>query len=256
MLMEHRPFESKLVYAFICFVRMQYMQSRIFVIKLKVNDMDNIAYQKLKNACRIACHERHACEQGFKQMIASENVSQMMATWRDNWEDVTESKYADIICKELPKLYPTIKEEMNKAGIYLNECPLDAKPFVMVIVTDCLRTVKIFGEAKAYILGEAIVKSYDHSQVYSNRCDKSQVALYNFAYGKIQKGTVTAYDRSRFECSSKAVANGCVECIMNGGEIHVMDCKKVKAYNGTIVYSPTINRIYLDETSQIKTEQK
>ena len=47
--------------------------------------MEKDAFQTLKETCNRACHERHACAKGYKQMLASGNVSQMMATWRDNW---------------------------------------------------------------------------------------------------------------------------------------------------------------------------
>lgn len=210
------------------------------------------AYDLLKDTCTRACHDRHACVNGYKQMLASTNVSQMMATWRDNWEDVVESKYADIIRTELPKQYPLLKDEMNKAGIYLNECPEDAQSFVLVLVTDCDKEISIHGKASAYILGEATVSAYGHAQVYSSRCDQACIFLHDYAYANITKGHVVASDRSHFECSSVAVIDGCVQCIMKGGEAHVIACARVDAYNGTIVYSSTPDRIHLDDSSQIK----
>ena len=109
-----------------------------------------------KDACTQACRDRQACAKGFKQMLNSNDVSEMMATWRDNWEDIVESKYADIIAEKLPDLYPAIKQDMNKAGIYLNECPENARKFVHVLVTGGSSdpTLTIYGEAKAFILGE------------------------------------------------------------------------------------------------------
>ena len=203
------------------------------------------AYDLLKDTCTRACHDRHACVNGYEQMLASTNVSQMMATWRDNWEDVVKSKYADIIRTELPKQYPLLKDKMN-------ECPEDAQSFVRVLVTDCDKEISIHGKARAYILGEATVSVYEHAQVYSSRCDEARISLHDYAYGNIKKGHVVASDRSHFECSSVAVIDGCVQCIMKGGEAHVIACKRVDAYNGTLVYSSTPDRIYLDESSQLK----
>ena len=93
-------------------------------------------FELLKTACTHACHDRHACADGYRAMLAAENVSQMMAVWRANWEDIVESKYADIINDSLPSLYPTLRAEMNAAGIYVNECPKTAPEFVLVLVTD------------------------------------------------------------------------------------------------------------------------
>ena len=93
-------------------------------------------FHQLKEICTTACHTRHACAEGYRAMLATENISQLMAVWRANWEDIVESKYADIINDRLPSLYPTLRAEMNAAGIYVNECPKTAPEFVRVLVTD------------------------------------------------------------------------------------------------------------------------
>ena len=155
----------------------------------------NEAYTLLKQTCTDACHERHACAEGYRQMLASENVSQMMATWRANWEDVVQSKFADIICAELPHQYPALKAEMNQAGIYLNECPRHAKEYVLVLVTDGTEPIHIYGDARAYILADATVEAHDHSRVYNYRVHAS-VTLHDHAHGQLLiTDTVT---RTRF----------------------------------------------------------
>ena len=63
-------------------------------------------FHQLKDICATACHDRHACAEGYRAMLATENISQLMAVWRANWEDIVESKYADIINDLLPALYP------------------------------------------------------------------------------------------------------------------------------------------------------
>ncbi len=144
--------------------------------------MTQTPFDILKQTCHDACHERHACTEGYKQMLASETVGQMMATWRNNWEDIVQSKYADIIRKELPKQYPALKAEMNAAGIYLNECPSNARQFVKVIITDNETTIHIYGDAKAYIIGDAKVTVHDHAQVYNYRAH-AEVELLAHSYG-------------------------------------------------------------------------
>lgn len=148
--------------------------------------MKKTPFDILKKNCHDACHERHACADGYRQMLASENVSQMMATWRNNWQDIVQSKFADIIEKRLPKLYPNIKDEMNASGIYLNECPDDARQFVKVIVTTTDTPIHIYGDAKAYIVGDAQVVVHDHAQVYNYRA-KADVTLLDHSYGSLLK---------------------------------------------------------------------
>ena len=110
-------------------------------------------FETLKAVCTQACHDRHACVEGYRAMLAAENVSQRMAVWRANWEDVVESKCADILNERMPELYPSLKMEMNKAGIYVNECPKVAPEYVLVIVTDADRVVQVSDYTKRYVLG-------------------------------------------------------------------------------------------------------
>lgn len=214
--------------------------------------METNAYDRLKDICNRACHERHACANGYKQMLASDNVSQMMATWRDNWEDIVESKYADIIRTELPRIYPDIREEMNKAGIYLNECPDMAKNFVRVIVTDTDEPVKIHGDAEAYILGEAKVIAFNHAQVYNDKIAGAHVMLYGYSFGKIMAGEASAYDRSKLQCDCKAVLNGSVDCDAFGGTVRAQAYRHINAYRDTIVYSQTDKGVTLSGMAQLK----
>lgn len=209
------------------------------------------AYKILKKTCHRACHERHACANGYKQMLASENVSQMMATWRENWEDVVDSKYADIIRTELPKQYLALKEEMNRAGIYLNECPDNAKQFVRVLVTDTDEPVKIYGDAQAYVLGEAKIIAFNHAQVYNNRFP-AHVMLYGYAFGKVMAGTASAYDRSTLQCDCEAFVHDSATCDAFGGTVRAQSYRHINAYRDTVVYAQTDKGITLSGSAQLK----
>lgn len=214
--------------------------------------MEQTAYELLKETCNTACHERQACVSGYKQMLASENVSQMMATWRNNWEDVTQGKFGDIIRAELPKQYPALKEEMNQAGIYMNECPEGAKRFVKVIVTDTEQPVRIYGEAQAYVLGAAKVIAFGHSQVYNNTQTEAHVMLYDYAYGQVMAGKASAYNRANLQCSCAAHIDGSVQCNAFGGTVHAPVYLRINAYRDTIVYSNGTKGIILSDQAQLK----
>jgi hypothetical protein len=211
--------------------------------------MTQDAFQLLKDTCKSACHERKACANGYRQMLQSDNVSQMMATWRDNWEDVVESKFADIIRSELPKQYPDLKDEMNAAGIYLNECPEGAKSFVKVIITDTDQPVKIHGDARAYVLGNAKVIALNHSQVYNYRQSDAHVMLYDYSFGKIMAGRTSAYNRSTLQCSCDAYINGVVVCDAYGGIVRAAAFRHIGAYRDTVVYSNIEKGISLNGTA-------
>ena len=208
-------------------------------------------FETLKAVCTQACHERHACVEGYRAMLAAENVSQLMAVWRANWEDLVESKYADIINERLHELYPSLKREMNKAGIYVNECPTEAPEFVLVIVTDADSVVQVFDYAKCYVLGAANVWAWGHSQVYSEKSDDAYIILKQHTYGHISKGHVLAYDSSRLWSSVRVWVHDNVTCEAHGGEVHASGYRKIEASGDTKVYSPSIRNITLHGNARI-----
>ena len=208
-------------------------------------------FHQLKEICTTACHTRHACAEGYRAMLATENISQLMAVWRANWEDIVESKYADIINDRLPSLYPTLRAEMNAAGIYVNECPKVAPEFVRVLVTDFDYLVEIHDYAKCYILGNAVVRAWDHSQVYSDRCDEATIELYDHAYGHVGKGWVQARNFSQLWTAADAVLNGSVTCEAHGGTVKAYAYRKIEADGDTQLYANSERNITLDGNATI-----
>lgn len=208
-------------------------------------------FNDLKAVCNVACHDRRACAEGYRAMLAAENVSQLMAVWRDNWEDLVESKYADIINEQLPAFYPTLKAEMNAAGIYVNECPQTAPEFILVIVTDCDIIVDVKDYAKCYVLGKAYVRAWNHSQVYSKKHDGCIIQLYDYSYGYISRGWVEANGHARLWTSVNASLKGSVTCEAHGGEIQANSYLKIEAYDGTKVFSKTDRNITLNGNAHI-----
>lgn len=208
-------------------------------------------FEILKKTCTQACHDRHACAEGYRAMLATENISQLMAVWRANWEDLVKSKYADIINDLLPALYPTLRKEMNAAGIYVNECPQPAPEYVLVIVTDYDYIVEINDYAKCYVLGKARVRAWDHAQVYSEKNDRAIITLNDYSYGHVSKGKAIALGHSRLWTSTNASLNGSVTCEAHGGEIRVSSYLKIEAYDDTKVFSKTDRNITLYGNAKI-----
>ena len=68
-------------------------------------------FELLKTACHAACRQTPACAPSYRAMLKTENISQMMAVWREYWEDISGGKYADIINDRLPAAYPTLRKD-------------------------------------------------------------------------------------------------------------------------------------------------
>ena len=202
-------------------------------------------FELLKTACHAACRQTPACAPSYRAMLKTENISQMMAVWREYWEDISGGKYADIINDRLPALYSTLHKEMNAAGIYVNECPKMAPEFVRVLVTDFDCIVDIHDYARCYVLGKANVRAWDHSQVYSDRCDKAIIELYDHSYGHVGKGHVQAGNHSQLWTAADAVLNGSVTCEAYGGTVKAHAYRKIDAYGDTQVYAASERNIWL-----------
>ena len=208
-------------------------------------------FELLKTACHAACRQTPACAPSYRAMLKTENISQMMAVWREYWEDIAGGKYADIINDRLPAAYHTLRKEMNAAGIYVNECPKMAPEFVRVIVTDTNSVVQVFDYAKCYVLGAANVWAWGHSQVYSEKSDDAYIILKQHTYGHISKGHVLAYDSSRLWSSVRVWVHDNVTCEAHGGEVHASGYHKIEASGDTKVYSPSIRNITLHGNARI-----
>ena len=202
-------------------------------------------FELLKTACHAACRQTPACAPSYRAMLKTENISQMMAVWREYCEAISGGKYADIINDRLPAAYPTSRKEMNAAGIYVNECPNVAPEFVRVLVTDYNYIVDIYDYAKCYVLGNAIVRAWGHSQVYSDRCKQAIIELYDHAYGHVGKGRVQAGNFSQLWTAADAVLNGSVTCEAHGGTIKALSYRKLEAYGDTKVYATSERNITL-----------
>ena len=208
-------------------------------------------FETLKAACHAACRQIPACATSYRAMLKTENISQMMAVWREYWEDIAGGKYADIINDRLPAAYHTLRKEMNAAGIYVNECPKMAPEFVRVIVTDTNSVVQVFDYAKCYVLGAANVWAWGHSQVYSEKSDDAYIILKQHTYGHISKGQVLAYDSSHLWSSVRVWVHENVTCEAHGGEVHASGYRKIEASGDTKVYSPYIRNITLHGNARI-----
>lgn len=155
-------------------------------------------FEDLKELCRKACHERNACKEGFEAMLRTESVAELMQVWRDNWQDLYESKYADLIALHIAGVVETarIRREMRRCDMYVNESVSRG----MVIVTEPTRDLFIGGNARCYVFGTEVTQPFrltvaDHAQVYC-RTKGVTIEMRDHAFGFVTAGDVTLRDRA------------------------------------------------------------
>ena len=195
--------------------------------------MDN-NFDLLKEICRQACHERSACEQGFKALMNTETIPQIMQVWKDNWDDVYRSRYADIIVTWMARFDQSMMDEMRKGGVYVNEDRDDG----YVIVSNPGRTISVGGTARAYLFTAAEVTATDNAQVYC-RTSGVKVTLRGHAYchSEARDAEVTVYNFAHAEGQMQCTTYNAAEVVIQGGTLVDHGHRRIAAYGGTRVYS-------------------
>lgn len=210
-------------------------------------------FEELKAICQEACYERQACRKGYRQLMEAHTIEGIMAAWRDNWNDLVNSKFADIVAQRLPAIYPSIKQHMNLAGIYYNECPETANNTVRVLIGETSEPVRIYGMAHANVLGAAHVYAYGHSQVINHRADGAVVSTFDYAYASVTAGRLKAYDRSNVDtCCPDAELHGHVTCLARGGVVKAYTFVRVNVVGAdTTLYASRSTGIESDGKAKI-----
>ena len=194
--------------------------------------MDN--FEQLKEICRKACHERSACEPGFKALMNTETIPQIMQVWKDNWDDVYRSRYADIIVTWMARFDQSMMDEMRKGGVYVNEDRDDG----YVIVSNPDRPISVGGTARAYLFTAAEVTATDNAQVYC-RTSGGKVTLRGHAYchSDARDAEVTVYNFAHAEGQMQCTTYNAAEVVIQGGTLVDHGHRRIAAYGGTRVYS-------------------
>lgn len=196
-------------------------------------------FEKLKEICRVAAHERSACEQGFKALMETQSFADIMRVWRDNWDDIYNSKYADIMAEKIVGVFAEASDLFHASEVYVNE-PADKG---LLIVSHPQQPIVVEGRARAYLFTAAEVTARENAQVYCRDKD-AVVSLRDHAYGQFKDGTAHVYDFSE----AKGVFREChtynaAEVVANGGKVIDHGHRRIAAYVGTSVYSDTTRNI-------------
>lgn len=204
-------------------------------------------FEQLKEICRVACHERNACKEGFSALMQTESIPQIMQVWKANWDDVFRSRYSDIMVKRLTELSPSTIEEMRNGGVYVNED--SERGYVIICNSD--RPVSVGGTARAYIFTPAEVTATENAQVYC-RTEGSKITLREHAYAHVEnKGTsVEVYNFAKADGVMQCNIHNAAEVVMQGGVVCDYGHRRIAAYGGTKVYSDATKGIELGGQSR------
>ena len=149
-------------------------------------------FEELKEICRQACHERNACKDGFAAMLLAGNTAELMQVWRRWWQDVYESKYADIMTARIATASGRLRREMRQSDVYVNE----SSERGLVIVCRPDHQILVGGTAKCYVFGTAAeITATDHAQVYVRESGVG-LTLRGYATARVPAGDCAIYDRS------------------------------------------------------------
>ena len=200
--------------------------------------MDN--FEKLKEICRLACHERNACKEGFEALMQTETIPQIMQVWKNNWDDVFRSRYADIMVEQLNLADQSMIDDLRTGGIYVNEDREDG----YVIISNPRQPVSVGGTARAYIFTPAEVTATGNAQVYC-RMAGSKITLRGHAYCRCEstETEVHVYNFAQANGAMQCYTHNAAEVNITAGTVHDYGHRRIHASAAAVVESTTTKGI-------------
>lgn len=215
-----------------------------------VNSKDIMtAFEELKEICRVACHERNACENGFRDLMQAETIDDIIAVWRRNWQDIFDSKFADIMVANIIKVYETSRGDFNRNQVWVNE----SSDRGLIIVSHAPQAIFASGTAKAYIFAESEVVASDNAQVYC-RTPKSRITLRQHSFARIdcEDTKVKAFEFSRAQGVMTIETHNACEVSISGGTLTDLGHRRITAQGTAVVISDTTRSIDLSGEATIR----
>lgn len=211
---------------------------------------DHNPIEALKQVCSEACHERHACTHGYKELMQSDTAESIATVWRRYWRELISEQYADIICEEMPYHYNEIRDGFNRAGVYFNECPEGSMQRAFVLVGNSESPVHIFGYSEAHVLGNVTVIAHNHSRVYCSS-DNGRMELLDNANGYANKGYAIARNHSNLYASTNCECYNASNVQLSNGTLEDHGHFTINAYNDAVVNSFTALKINLYDNAKL-----
>lgn len=202
-------------------------------------------FERLKEICRVACHERNACKPGFEALMKTESINGILNVWKANWQDIFDSKFADIMVANIVSVYQEMRSDFVLGGVFVNESTESG----LLIVSDAKEKIFAGGSAKVYVFTPSEVEATDNAQVYC-RAEGSRIVLRGHSYGYIDAGEVEVRDFAHLQGSFTAHTYNASETVVKSGTVIDHGHRRIVAYGGSRVYSDATRNITLSEQSR------
>ena len=210
-------------------------------------------FKNLKALCDDKAHERQSCKKGYRALLQSESVSDLMRTWREHLYDIVGDRYSDIVVSDFARYYEAMREEVNAAGFYFNEAPQITRRSDIVLVGDMEEELSVRGYGTIYVLGAATVHAYGNTTIYSKRQAEAKVVLHDYAHGDVTMGTAVCYNRSDIVSSVETECHDAASVVITGtGVLNDYGHRAIRAYGNSLVRTALTRNITLTDNATIE----
>ena len=197
------------------------------------------AFEELKEICRVACHERNACEPGFKALMQTETVGQILAVRRENWQDVYVSRYHDIIARNIPLLTSEeFRTVLRENQVYVNESAQEG----LMIVSNPATEVVAGGNAVAYIFGGGRLTATDNAEAHC-RSEAGELLLRGHASGFMETGRAEVTEFASLQGVFRGECRDAARVNISGGSLCDYGHLEITAWRDATVYSDSRRKI-------------
>lgn len=207
--------------------------------------------------CRNHCRLQNACRDGYAEILRVETIPQVMQLWRKYFSEFLNGGLYDtgIPTAHLSEYYDRLKDEINAARVYYNECPEHATSDCLVFVGDSDKTVNLQGCATCLITGSANVVAHGQCRIICKNSE-AKVCAYDHCYGTIEKGELYAHDDTDFVATSEVWTYDRARVSVKNAVVHDYGHKLILALDKSKVYSFTHKKIVLEGESELIIENR
>lgn len=152
-----------------------------------------MTYQELKDIFVTACHEGHACTDGYKEVLAADNAGMLAMAIRHYWDDCYNGIFFDALKNNINNFTDFINDFAG-AGIYINQSSTHG----IVVVSNNIEKVSVHGDAECYAFDKCYVDVFENAQLYCKvpdsviLLDDKATAFLENQHGSVIKGNSTA----------------------------------------------------------------
>lgn len=199
------------------------------------------AFEELMDICKQAAHDRNACTEGYAALLRAETVPQILAVWRNNWQDVYVSRYHDIIADNIEMLErDEYRPLFHESQMYVNE----SSDVGLVIVSNPKQPVTIGGRAVGYIFGGGSLTATDNAEAHC-RSEEGKLLLQGHATGFMEAGRAEVTEFALLQGVFDGECHDAARVTISGGRLRDYGHLEISAWRDATVYSDIRKKITL-----------